>query len=146
MSTKQCFFLYILPTPARRRRNLLEQVGRVVVFGRRNKVLLDRARRDEAVKDRDRARLVVGAGRASTAKGLLANNRARALVVDVKVAGSVAQQVRRALERDAVLAENGTRQGVLGGVFNQRASLFKLVVLVHVDSHDGAENLLSHGD
>ncbi len=67
-----------------------------------DEVLLDAPRGHEAVEDRDAARLVVRAAPSRTAERLLADNRARALLVVVHVAGRVAQAVRRVHERLAV--------------------------------------------
>lgn len=49
---------------------ILHEVGGVLELGGVHKVLLDGARRDEAVEDGDGARLVVGSRCASTAEGL----------------------------------------------------------------------------
>ena len=68
-------------------------------------VLLDAARRHEPVEDRDRARLVVGAARARTSEWLLADNRARALLVVVDVTSRVAQTVSRLEQRLAFRGE-----------------------------------------
>ena len=84
---------------------LLHEVGRVQVVLEPYEVLLDAARRHEAVEDRDRARLVVGATRARTSEWLLADNGARALLVVVDVAGRVAQTVGRLEQRLAFRGE-----------------------------------------
>ena len=84
---------------------LLHEVGRVQVVLEPYEVLLDAARRHEAVEDRDRARLVVGAARARTTERLLADNGARALLVVVDVARSVAQTVGRLEQRLALRGE-----------------------------------------
>ena len=86
------------PTP-------LRKIRRIEVVLKPDKVLLDAARGDEAVEDRDAARLVVRAARARTAERLLANDRARALFVVVDVARRVPQAVRRVQERLAVRRE-----------------------------------------
>ena len=83
----------------------LHEVGRVQVVLEPYEVLLDAARRHEAVEDRDGARLVVGAARARTSEWLLTDNGARALLVVVDVPGRVAQSVRRLHECVAVRGE-----------------------------------------
>ena len=84
---------------------LLHEVGRVQVVLEPYEVLLDAARRHEAVEDRDGARLVVGAARARTSEWLLADDGTRALLVVVDVAGRVAQTVGRLEQRLALRGE-----------------------------------------
>ena len=67
---------------------------RIAVVGRRHERLLDRARADPAQQVQLRAGLVVGARPAGAAERLLADDRAGRLVVDVEVAGGVAQRGR----------------------------------------------------
>src|SRR5688500_3144611 len=65
----------------------------VPVVARGDEGLLDRAGRDPADEVPHRAGLVVRPARAGAAEGLLADDRARGLVVDVEVAGRVAERV-----------------------------------------------------
>src|SRR2546421_8085202 len=82
-----------------------------IVLGRYER-LLDRARADPADQVPHRARLVVRAGRACAAERLLADDGSRRLVVDVEVAGRVAEAVTRRLDRLQVAGENGSGQAV----------------------------------
>ena len=66
---------------------------RVAVVLRRHEGLLDRARRGPAQQVDRGAGLVVGAGRAAAAEGLLPDDGAGRLVVDVEVAGREAQRL-----------------------------------------------------
>ena len=72
---------------------------RIAVVPRRVEGLLDRPRADPAHQVQLRARLVVGARAARAAERLLADDRAGRLVVDVEVAGRVAQRRRRLDDR-----------------------------------------------
>src|SRR5581483_1481910 len=87
------------------------------------------------------ARLVVGARRTRTAKGLLAHDRSRRLVVHVEVAGRVAQPVRRTLDRIAVIGDHGTGQRVLGTAIDDVEDLVKALVGIDMDGEDRAEVL-----
>lgn len=107
-----------------------------------DKVLLDGAHRDEAEQQGEAASLVVGTGSASTTEGLLANDGAGALVVDVEVTGSVTEQVGAL---DNVLAAAGKQragQAILGSLANQLASGFELSILVHIDGDNRAKDFL----
>jgi len=64
---------------------------RVRVVGRRDQRLLDRAGQGPALQVLRGAGLVVGAGGSAAAEGLLADDGAGRLVVDVGAAGRVAQ-------------------------------------------------------
>ena len=67
---------------------------RVLVVARRRERFLDRPRADPSHEVQLRAGLVVRARRARAAERLLADDRACGLVVDVEVAGGVAQRAR----------------------------------------------------
>src|SRR3954453_1989763 len=86
-------------------------VGEMVV-GRRVERLLDRPRRGPPQQVRGGAGLVVGAGRARAAEGLLADDRAGRLVVDVEVAGGEAQAVLGPGHGAPVLRDHRAGQGV----------------------------------
>src|SRR4029077_2299093 len=60
---------------------------RIAIVARRDERLLDRPRRDPADQVPHRAGLVVRPGGACASEGLLADDGARRLVVDVEVAG-----------------------------------------------------------
>ena len=83
----------------------LLQVGRVGIVLEPDEVLLDAARRDEAVEDGHAAGLVVRAARACATERLLANDGTSALFIIVDVPGGVAQLVSRRKERLAVRRE-----------------------------------------
>src|SRR5436190_11115194 len=68
---------------------VLRSHERVAVIRGRDERLLDRARADPADQVPHRARLVVRARRSSATEGLLADDRAGRLVVDVEVPGRV---------------------------------------------------------
>ena len=85
---------------------------RVAVVRRRHERLLDRARAHPADQVPDRARLVVRARRARAAEGLLADDGARRLVVDVEVASRVAEGLVRLVDRVAVVREDGAGERV----------------------------------
>ena len=75
---------------------------RVAVVRRRDQRLLDGAGRGPAHQVLRGAGLVVGAGGAAAAEGLLADDGAGRLVVDVEVAGRVAELLHRVGRRRAV--------------------------------------------
>lgn len=84
--------------------------------GRRpQEFLLDGPHADEAREQRHAAGLVVGAGRAGSAERLLSDDGARALGVDVEVAGGVAEAVLDEADGLAVAREDGARQPVARG-------------------------------
>src|SRR5687767_6780220 len=68
---------------------------RVAVVGRRDECLLDRPGRGPAQQVDRGAGLVVGAGRTTATEGLLPDDRAGGLVVDVEVARGEAQRLAR---------------------------------------------------
>src|SRR4051795_3751280 len=70
---------------------LVRRQERVAVVGRRNKRLLDGPRANPTDQVPQRPRLVVGAGSPGAAEGLLPDYRAGRFVVDIKVAGRIAQ-------------------------------------------------------
>src|SRR4051794_9685897 len=74
---------------------------RVAPRGRRHERLLHRAEARPPPEVHEAARLVVGAGGARAAEGLLSDDSAGALVVDVEVAGRVAEYVERLLHHGA---------------------------------------------
>src|SRR5919204_6094648 len=80
---------------------------RIAVVRRRDEGLLDRARADPADQVPHRAGLVVRAGRARPAERLLADDCPRRLVVDVEVAGGVAELLLGELERLTLAREHG---------------------------------------
>ena len=90
---------------------------------RRHKRLPDAARADPAQQVEDRAGLVVGAGGAGAAEGLLADDGAGGLVIDVEIAGGVAQTVEALLDRVAVLRENRAGQCVRTGAVDEAQRL-----------------------
>src|SRR5262245_61826716 len=85
---------------------------RVRGVGRGREVLLDRAGGDPADQVPEAAGLVVGAGGAGAAEGLLADDGAGGLVVDVEVAGGVAEAGLGGVDGGAVAREHSAGQGV----------------------------------
>ena len=136
--------------PATRSRGLsakpsLVAVGReegVAVVGRRYERLLDRPRRDPADQVPHRAGLVVRSRRARAAERLLADDRARRLVVDVEVASRVLELLVRELDRRAVAGEDRARQPVRGGAVDQVERLLVLLLRIDVGGDDRAEELV----
>src|SRR5437879_9756041 len=86
---------------------------RVAKIGRRDERLLDRPRAHPTEEVHEAPRLVVRPRRARAAKGLLANDGTRRLIVDVEVAGRVGQRLRQPGERRAIPRED--RAGERGG-------------------------------
>src|SRR3989441_9541409 len=86
---------------------------RVAKIGRRDERLLDRPRAHPAEQVHEAPRLVVRPRRARAAEGLLANDGARRLIVDVEVAGRVGQRLRHPGDRRAIPREDraGERVG-----------------------------------
>src|SRR5690349_5053544 len=83
---------------------------RVAVVGRRHEGLLDRPRRGPAQQVDRRAGLVVGAGGPTAAEGLLPDDRAGGLVVDVEVARGEAQRLAGPRDGGAVLRDDRAGQ------------------------------------
>src|ERR1700761_7095615 len=79
---------------------------RVAVVGRGDERLLDRTGLRPPQQFERRSRLVVRAARARAAERLLADHRAGRLVVDVEVAGRVAQRGGRLDDRLAIARED----------------------------------------
>ena len=105
---------------------------RIAVVGRRRERLLDRARRDPADEVPQRARLVVGARRARAAERLLPDDGAGRLVVDVEVAGRVAQARARLVDRRALARPDRAGERVRRGLVDQLQRLLPLAVGVDV--------------
>ena len=122
------------PVPCRsrsgHRRPLLFAHERILVVARRHERLLDRPRADPAHQVQLRTGLVVRARRARAAERLLADDRAGRLVVDVEVAGGVAQRARspaapprdraRTPRRSARTATSGRRSSSVSAHFASR--------------------------
>lgn len=107
-------------------------------------LFLQRADVDEPGQQVGAAGLVVCAGGTGTTKGLLADNGAGALAVDVEVAGGVAKLVLCKADGLAVTGEDGARQAVLGRRVDQFAGLAEGIgggIVVDVRGQDGAEEL-----
>lgn len=73
------------------------------------------------------------------------HSRASALVVDVVVASSEAEEASSLDGSGAVVREDAAGEGVSGRLVDELAGLLELVVLVDVDSQDGAKDLVDHG-
>src|SRR5690606_31550964 len=121
----------------------LRRHERIPVVGRRDEVLLDRARRDPAQQVERRARLVVGAAGAAAAEGLLADDGARGLVVDVEVAGGVTERGERLADRAAVTGKHGAGQAVRRRLVHEPQDVGPRLV-IDVRGDDGPEDLLAH--
>src|SRR5205814_10059116 len=91
---------------------LLRLHERVPIIRRRRKRLLDVPGAHPAHEIELRPRLVVSAGTASSAKRLLPDHRAGRLVVDVEIAGRIAERERSLADSSAVRAEHPPRQRV----------------------------------
>src|SRR5262245_21959531 len=109
----------------RRALGALRAVGRlrihegISVVGRRHVCLLDHTRARPADQVQERAGLVVRARRPRAAERLLADDRARRLVVDVEVAGRVDQGLRGGADRSAVAREHRSCEPVRAGAVAQ---------------------------
>lgn len=124
-------------------RSILGVAGVGDVVGRAE-LLLDRTQADEARKQVSTARLVVGARGTRASEGLLSDDGAGALAVEVEVTGRVAQGVVGQTEHLAVPGEDGTRQTVITGLVDLLADLGEVGVggiLVGVDHEDRTEQL-----
>src|SRR5512133_1019955 len=117
---------------------------RIAVVLRRDERLLDRPRADPADQVPHRAGLVVRARRASPAERLLSDDGAGRLVVDVEVAGRVAQRFLRLVDRSALLREDRAGEPVRRRVVDELERLLPLVLRVDVGRHDRPEELLAH--
>src|SRR5690606_11750206 len=84
----------------------------ITPVGGRDEGLLDGARARPAEQVQRAARLVVGARRAAPAEGLLADDGARGLVVDVEVAGGEAQRLGGPLDGVPIVGEDGPGEAV----------------------------------
>lgn len=110
-----------------------------------DKVLLDGTHADEAGQQVSTAGLVIGTASSGTTEGLLADNSAGGLDVDVEVTGGVAESLLGEADGVAVLSKDCTGQGVVGRSVNVLANLGEGVrggIVVDVDAEDGAEELL----
>lgn len=126
---------------------LLNLIAGILDLGSRRELLLDAAGADEAGQKVQAAGLVVGARGAGAAERLLADDGSRALAVDVKVAGAVAQGVLGVDDGVAVRREDGAREAVLARAVDGLANVGKGLgrvyrhVVVDVGDEDGAEQL-----
>ena len=110
--------------------------------GRRDEGLLDRARADPAQQVVDRAGLVVGARGPPAAEGLLADDRAGRLVVDVEVAGGEPQRLGRLGDRGPVVARSPRRSARTARRGRPESStVSKSAVVVDVQGQQRAEVL-----
>jgi len=122
----------------------LDLVAGVSDLGGRSKLLLDSADIDEAGQEVLATSLVVGARGARTAEGLLTDDSASALAVDVEVAGGVAELLLSEASGLTVSSKDGTGETVVGGGLNELADVGDGVggsVVVDVCGQDGAEEL-----
>src|SRR5688500_2014857 len=117
---------------------------RIAVVGRRHERLLHGPRADPADQVPERAGLVVRAGRARSPEGLLADDGPRGLVVDVEVAGGVAERCVRLLDGVAVVGEDGARERVRRAGVDELERVRPALVVVDVGGDDGPEQLLVH--
>lgn len=113
---------------------------------RLDKRLLDTPRADESVKDGNRTRLVVSSRASRSSERLLTDDGTSTLVVDVKVAGRVAELLLGEDDGSSVRGKDRTGQSVGRGVVDELASLLEFVVLVDEDRQDGSEDFVDHGD
>ena len=101
---------------------------------------------NEAIEDAHRSRLVVGPARSCSSKRLLSYHSAGTFIVEVEVSSRISQLVRGQNQRRAVIREYSSGQTVRRSGIYELARLFKLVVRVHVDCHDGSKDLFGHGN
>ena len=99
--------------------------------------------RDPADQVPDRAGLVVRARGAGAAERLLPDDGAGRLVVDVEVAGGVAEAVRRLLDGRAILGEDRAGQPVGRRRVDQVERVVPVLLVVDVRRDDGAEELVA---
>src|SRR5206468_10540248 len=122
---------------------LLRRHKRIAIIPGRRKSLFDIPRADPANEIELRARLVIGARGTSPAERLLANHRARRLVVDVEIPGSVAQRQRCFANRTTICTEYSASQRVRRSLVDGLERLRPLLVRVDVRRNDGPEDLFA---
>ena len=118
---------------------------RIAVVRGGNVCFLDATGADPADEVEDAAGLVVGAGRAGAAEGLATHHRACRLVVDVEVAGAMAQDVIGLDDGVAVAGDDGAGECVRGSLVADVQHLLVLVVLIDIHREDRSEDLLADG-
>lgn len=97
---------------------------------------------DESCEQVGAASFVVGTRGTGTTKGLLADDSAGALTIDVKVAGSIAQLILGEADGLTIGGKDGARETVLGGGVDELACLAKGAgggIIVDVGRQDGTE-------
>ena len=127
----------------RRARSFVRLQERVAVVRRRHERLLDRARADPADQVPHRAGLVVRPRGARAAEGLLPDDGARRLVVDVEVAGRVAERLVGLVERVAIVREDGAGERVRARRVDEVERVRPLRLVVDVRRDDRAEELVA---
>src|SRR5829696_9897581 len=115
---------------------------RVAVIARGEERLLDGSRADPSDQVPHRSRLVVRPGGARAAERLLSDDGARRLVVDVEVAGRIAEAVGGLVDGGAVLAEDRAGQAVRSGAVDEIERLVPRSLVVDVGRDDGPEQLV----
>src|SRR6185437_1454569 len=108
----------------------------VAVVARRYERLLDRARADPADQVPHRAGLVVRARGARAAERLLAHHGPGRLVVDVEVAGGVAEPLPRGLDCTQVAREDGAGEAVRRAPVDEVERVLVAGVVVDERGHD----------
>src|SRR5438067_7887991 len=114
---------------------------RVARRSRRYEGFLDRARARPAQQVERGTGLVVGAGRAAAAEGLLADHGTGGLVVDVEVPGGEAQRLGGVCDRGTIARVHGTGERVWRDVLHLLEHALVVTVFVDVHGQDRAEVL-----
>lgn len=91
-----------------------------------------------------RAHFIVGPRGSRAAKGLLSDDRAGRLVVDIEVARSESQAGWRLPYRLPVAREDGSGEGIGAGAVAEVENLVEIGIVVDVDGYDGAKQFLAH--
>eukprot|EP00756_Hemistasia_phaeocysticola_P022014 Hpha_TRINITY_DN15806_c1_g2::TRINITY_DN15806_c1_g2_i1::g.188261::m.188261 len=120
----------------------LELHGGVTNLSARHEGLLRGTGRDPAGHVLQRPGLVIRTAGTRPTERLLGDDRASALVVHVPVSGGVLQPLVRLCDDIAILAPDGSREGVATGVVDFVQGVFPLVVLEYVAGEHWAEDLI----
>ncbi len=92
-----------------------------------------------------RPSLIVCAGASRPSKWLLSNNRARRLIVYIKIAGGMGQLFSCEFNGKTVVGENRPGECVGRRAVNQLECLFEIFGMININSQHGPEYFLTHG-
>src|SRR5690349_5764566 len=111
-----------------------------VVHGRHER-LFDRAHRYPPRQVRLRAGLIVGTRTTCAAEWLLSYHGASRLIVDIKIAGGIAQSFRRFLDGVSITREDRSRQSIGRRIVYEGKDVIPILVVVHIDCNNRSKYL-----